>query len=153
MMSFNHSNHFDGFEQYCTITFMAKCIVCFYFLLIAGCATFTEKNYQDQFDTTSRAYEKAILLGKYELADSFRKMHASEKQSSNFETLKKIKVTSYELLAVNVSKDKSLVNQKVEIKYYHVNYLIEKTIIDNQLWRYYPEEKVWLLESGLPDFQ
>jgi hypothetical protein len=132
---------------------MAKYILIFYVLLLSGCASLEEKNQQGLFETTTRAYEKALLLGKYEVASSFRKVQASEKQSVNFDRLKKIKVTSYELLTVKVSADQSLVNQTVEIQYYHINYFIEKTIVDNQLWKYYPEEKLWFLESNLPDFK
>jgi hypothetical protein len=63
-------------------------------------------------------------------------------------------VTSYELhTTIKVSKDMSLVNQTVEIKYYNLDHMIEKTIVDKQLWKYYAEEKAWYLQSSLPNFK
>ncbi len=132
---------------------MTKYVLSFCILLLIGCATSPEGKQQDLFAIASHAYERAILLGKYELANGFRKVQASEKQVLNFKRLKKIKVTSYELLAIKVSKDKSLVNQIVEIKYYNLDHMIEKTIVNKQLWKYYAEEKAWYLQSGLPNFK
>jgi len=31
--------------------------------------------------------------------------------------------------------------------------LIEKTLIDDQMWEYDDTEKAWYLRSGLPDFR
>jgi hypothetical protein len=113
---------------------------------------FEARKQQEQFEIASHVYEQALILGKYEVANGFRKEQASENKTLNFESLKKIKVTSYELRALKVSKDKSLVNQTVEIKYFHLDYLIEKTIIDKQRWKYNSAEKRWYLQSDLPDF-
>ncbi len=131
---------------------MTKCVLSFCVLLLIGCTTFAVRKQQEQFEIASHVYEQALLLGKYEVANGFRKEQASGNKPLNFERLRKIKVTSYELRAIKVTKDKSLVNQTVEIKYYHLDYLIEKTIIDKQRWKYNSVEKRWYLQSGLPDF-
>ncbi len=62
-------------------------------------------------------------------------------------------MTSYELISRNISKDKLLARQTVEIKYYNLDSMIEKTLIDAQVWEYNREEKTWLLQNGLPDFK
>jgi hypothetical protein len=131
---------------------MTKCVLSFCVLLLIGCSTFATRKQQEQFEIASHVYEQALFLGKYEVANGFRKEQTSENKTLNFERLKKIKVTSYELRAIKVSKDQSLVNQTVEIKYYHLDYLIEKTITDKQRWKYNSAEKRWYLQSGLPDF-
>ena len=41
--------------------------------------------------------------------------------------------------------------QVVEIRMFNKNRGIEKTILDQQEWRYNEESKRWLLHSGLPD--
>ncbi len=154
VLSYNYAYPRDYPEQYFKMAFMTKYVLSFCVLLFIGCATFGEKKQQNLFEIASHAYEQAILLGKYEIANGFRKVQASEKQVLTFERLKKIKVTSYELLTtIKVSKDMSLVNQTVEIKYYNLDYMTEKTIVDKQLWKYYAEEKTWYLQSGLPNFK
>jgi hypothetical protein len=37
------------------------------------------------------------------------------------------------------------------IKLFNANQAVERTIIDQQEWRYNEEAKRWLLHSGLPD--
>ena len=41
--------------------------------------------------------------------------------------------------------------QQVEIKMFNANQAVERTILDEQEWRYDKESKRWLLHSGLPD--
>jgi len=41
--------------------------------------------------------------------------------------------------------------QVVEIKMFNSHQGLERTIIDEQEWRYDEERKRWLLHSGLPD--
>lgn len=131
---------------------MTKCVLSFCVLLLIGCTTFAARKQQEQFEIASHVYEQALLLGQYEIANGFRKVQDSDNKTFDLERLKKIKVTSYDLRAIKASKDNSLVKQTVEIKYYHIDYLIEKTIIDNQQWKYDTAEKRWYLHGGLPDF-
>jgi hypothetical protein len=41
--------------------------------------------------------------------------------------------------------------QTVDIKMFNTTQAVERTITDEQVWRYDPELKHWLLYSGLPD--
>ena len=43
------------------------------------------------------------------------------------------------------------VRQVVKISLVNVNTQVERSIVDNQLWRYNEKTKHWLLVSGLPD--
>lgn len=79
--------------------------------------------------------------------------HDTQRQAVNLKKLRKTKVTSYELLDREISKDKLLARQSVEIKYYKLDSMIEKTLIDTQVWEYDREEKTWRLQGGLPDFK
>ena len=128
-------------------------IIIFCLFLINGCASLSESKQEELFETASYSYEQALLFGKYEAAHGFIKSEATEDQVTDFRRLKKIKVTSYELIALKVLEDRNIIHQRVEISYYFLDSLVEKTIVDNQLWKYYPEEKIWYLESGLPDFK
>jgi hypothetical protein len=132
---------------------MMKYILGVCIFLFIGCATVSETKKQDLFEITSHSYKQALLFGRYEAASGFRKVQPSGLQAINFKQLKKIKVTNYELITIKVSKEKSLIHQTVEIRYFNRDYMIEKTLVDNQLWRYDAEDNAWYLESGLPDFQ
>ena len=122
-------------------------------LLLIGCVTFMESKQTELFALSSNAYEQALLRGKYEAARGFIREELSEMAERSLNTFKKIKVTSYEPLSIKGEKDTSLVNQTVDIRYYFIDSLIERSVIDHQIWKYYAEEKTWYLESGLPDFK
>ena len=128
-------------------------LLCFCLFLITACASLSGVKQEELFETASYSYEQALLFGKYEAAHDFTKIADPEEHATDFKRLKKIKVTSYELIALKVLEDRDIVNQRVEISYYFLDSLVEKTIVDNQLWKYYTEEKIWYLESGLPDFK
>ena len=153
VLPYNHlkSRAYPG--RYIKMSSNAKYILGLSVLLLISCATFVEQKQAELFEITSTAYKQALFFGKHEEVNGFIKEPASEKQNINTKGFKKIKVTSYEPLTTKGSKDKTLVNQTVEIKYYSLDSMIEKTIVDNQLWKYYLEEKAWYLESGFPDFK
>jgi hypothetical protein len=122
-------------------------------IFLVGCATYRESRKQDLFEIASHAYEQTLLWGRYSVANSFRKVQATDRQVVNLEKLRKIKVTSYELLDKTISEDRSRVHQTVEIKYYNIERMLETTLVDKQVWEYDPEDKGWYLLSGLPDFK
>jgi hypothetical protein len=127
--------------------------ICFCLFLTTACASLSGVKQEDLFETVSFSYEQAIFFGKYEAAHGFTKVEAPKEHVTDLKRFKMIKVTSYELIALKALEDRNIVTQRVEISYYFLDSLVEKTIVDNQLWKYYPEEKIWYLESGLPDFK
>jgi hypothetical protein len=106
-----------------------------------------------QFEDISYAYGQAIRWGDYEMANGFIKKQETDQEVLNDDKFDKIRVTSYELLNSNPSEDKLRVHQDVKITYFKVNQMIEKTLIDRQLWEYDETEKAWYLQSGTPDFR
>ncbi len=66
--------------------------------------------------------------------------------------MRKIKVSLYTVRNRDVEKEELRAMQVVEIRYYHIDYMIEKVLIDKQQWEYDASEKKWHLKSGLPDF-
>lgn len=121
-------------------------------LVLVGCATYQRQQQKDRFEDITEAYGNAIRWGKFEVANGFRADTETEKKP-DFEYLKNIRVTSYELKAVNVSGDGNTVQLDVEIEYYSIDRFIEKTIIDNQVWKYDTEAGTWSLHGELPDFK
>jgi len=132
---------------------MAKYVLSLCVLLLVGCTTFQGLSRLTSLESTSEAYEKAMRWGEYQLASSFIKPQGTDGESPNLKKLEKIKITSYKPTGRNTSEDKLQAHQTVEIKYYNTDYLIEKTLIDKQLWEYDEEQKAWYLQSALPDFK
>jgi hypothetical protein len=132
---------------------VVQCVSLLCVLVLVGCAMIEEKKQQESFEDITEVYGKAIRWGKFEVANGFRANKGKEEERPDFEYLKNIKVTSYELKAVNISEDGKVVQQDVEIEYYKIEQFIEKTITDSQLWKYNEEEGRWFLHSELPDLK
>lgn len=121
-------------------------------LLLVGCATIEKQEMMNSLEKTLRGYENAIRWGYYQVAQSYRKVREKE-QPPDYKKLKEFKVSTYEVIKKDMSEDKMRLQQTVEIKYYHINFLIEKTLINELLWVFDVEEKKWYLHSKLPDFK
>jgi len=124
-------------------------------VFLAGCTSLQGKYRLAQFENISSAYGQAIRWGDYDVANGFRKKQETDHEAWNVDKIDKIRVTSYELLNSNPSEDKNIlrVHQAVKIRYFNADQMIEKTLIDKQLWEYDDTEKAWYLQSGLPDFR
>jgi hypothetical protein len=65
--------------------------------------------------------------------------------------LRLFRVTAYTLRATTVEDEGMTVRQTVEIKMFNTAQAVERSVIDEQEWRYNEELKRWMLHSGLPD--
>lgn len=132
---------------------MVKYVLSMFVLFIIGCTSLQGKWRLAQFEDISYAYGQAMRWGDYDVASGFRKKQESDHGAWNVDKLDKIRVTSYELLNSNPSEDKLRVHQSVKIRYFNVDQMKEKSLIDRQLWEYDDTEKAWYLQSGPPDFR
>ena len=121
-------------------------------IILAGCATTEEDKRMETLSKTTYKYRNAIRWGLYETADNLREA-SGNKDRSDVERLKKIKVTAYKSVYRDVSEDGNEAKQVIEITYYHTDYMVERTIIDKQLWKYNSDMKNWYLQGGLPEFK
>lgn len=62
-----------------------------------------------------------------------------------------VRVSDYDEGEGPVPDGQNQVRQVVRIGLINRNTQTERTIVDQQLWRYDPKQKHWWLESGLPD--
>lgn len=122
-------------------------------VITIGCASIVERKQMDMLEQRTDNYENALRWGHFEIAGAFMKKSASDQLPGIIENLKQIKVTSYKLLDRNVFESKEAAEQKVEIRFYNIDSLIEKIIIDNQTWIFDKDLEDWFLSSGLPDFK
>ena len=65
--------------------------------------------------------------------------------------LRLFRVTQYKLRSAIQIEDGTGMVQVVEIRLFNKSQARERTIIDEQLWKYDEELKRWFLHSGLPD--
>ena len=121
-------------------------------IILAGCATTEKDKRMEILSKTTDNYRNAIRWGLYETANNLREA-GSNKDRSDLERLKKIKVTAYKSVHQDVSEDGNEAKDVIEIKYYNIDYMVEKTIIDKQLWKYNSDKKTWHLQGGLPEFK
>ncbi len=134
---------------------MAKNViyVCMGLVLLVGCASFQETKRLVLLDEMALTYEQALLSGNYRAASRFTKKEGGGQQSPDFDHLKNIQISSYELIGKSFLPEGLKAQLTVEIRYFHGSHLIEKSLVDEQQWQYDEKEKCWYLVSGLPDFR
>ena len=69
----------------------------------------------------------------------------------DMDRLRLFRVTAYTVRSAGLYDDGMTARQVVEIKMFNANQAVERTIIDEQEWRYHEDIKRWMLHSGLPD--
>lgn len=129
---------------------MMKYLLNIIILIMAGCASISAQQQISELEESTQRYENAIRWGYFEIAESFRKRGDADKQPMDLIKLREFKVTSYEVLGRTMSKDKTQAEQTVEIKFYNINNMIEKTVVNNQLWEYDHAAKKWYILSNMP---
>lgn len=120
-------------------------------LLLSGCQSLEHRKQNQLLTQTLRSYESTLRWGDLRKAYSFLKPEQAAKTEVP-SGLENIQVTGYEVISPPVSLSEENVTQVAHIKYVRKDQQMEKTITDQQLWEYVPEEKRWYLISKVPDF-
>jgi hypothetical protein len=71
-------------------------------------------------------------------------------QTPDWKRLAENKVTSYSPQFRDLLPSGKVMMQTVEIRYIPPGSVVEKTVIDQQRWRFDEDDSRWVLESGLP---
>jgi hypothetical protein len=116
-------------------------------LLLSGCASYNNRLQAQSFAESARAYGLAIQWSEYDAAVNFLE---TPPPPEDLARLKTFKVTAYEIRKVKFLDDMSRADQTVAIRYYKIDELIERSVVDQQTWVYHPQAKFWYLQSGLP---
>ena len=123
--------------------------ICLLLMLPGACATTSDK--MDKLNSTLKGYEKALRWAKFEAAYSFHRWDKDE-QPSIPGHLKNIRLTSYSVSNRKFDAKTMTAKQKVAISYYNKNNLREKSLVDKQRWKFFPDEERWFLMSKPPTF-
>lgn len=71
----------------------------------------------------------------------------------DYQALKEIKVTAYQPIFRDLLPSGNYCLQTVEIRYLTGGGIVERTLTDEQRWRYDENRGRWLLDTGLPKFK
>ncbi len=120
-------------------------------IALAACSTNqVNKNRGEVF----KQYETLVRWSQWDAAADFVSAEYQQEHPISrleLDRLRLFKVTAYTVRSLGVFDDGMTVRQSVEIKMFNKNQGVERTINDEQEWRYNEEIKRWQLYSGLPD--
>jgi len=120
-------------------------------MLCAGCAT-DQRN--QALITTLNAYASTLRWGDFQSALQFvdpKVREAHPPTALDMARYQQLRVTGYEEGNGAVPDGENQVRQVVQVSVVNLNTQAERTVIDQQSWRYDPQKKRWWLMSGLPD--
>jgi len=125
-------------------------------LAIGGCSNYEQMLMQDQFDKTTKEYNRMLRWDDLEAAGmNFADTSIRPDYLTRAEAAKGVKITEYRVKYTDYDPLRGEAKIKVEIDYYIPPSPVLKTLVDNQRWAYKgPEsDKSWRLMSLLPEFK
>ena len=99
-------------------------------------------------------YDTVIRWAQWDAAVDFVSPEYQEKHPItrlDLDRLRLFRVTQYTIRSATPIDDGKGLVQIVEIKMFNKNQARERTVIDEQIWKYDEEFERWQLHSGLPD--
>jgi hypothetical protein len=121
-------------------------------LLAVACATTT--GIDNSRADTLKQYEAMIRWSEWDGAINFLAPEYLEEHPISrldLERLRLFRVTAYNVRSTQLYDDGLAMTQVVELRLFLKSQAVERTVMDQQLWRYDEETERWLLHSGLPD--
>lgn len=120
-------------------------------LLLSACAS----NKQDKsLEHTLRQYEMVVRWSQWDGAVDFlapEYLDTSPISRLDMDRLRLFRVTQYTVRSAIPFDEGMALRQAVEIRLFNRNQAVERSLIDQQEWRYDAERERWFLHSGLPD--
>jgi hypothetical protein len=123
-------------------------------LAVIAVAACTPNQVKQERGEAFKQYETIVRWSQWDAAADFiSPEYQIEHPISRLELdrLRLFKVTAYTVRSTGVFDEGMTARQSVEIKMYNKTQGVERTIVDDQEWRYNEEVKRWMLHSGLPD--
>ncbi|MEE8339171.1 MAG: hypothetical protein V3R56_03435 [Xanthomonadales bacterium] len=126
-------------------------------LLCVMAITLTTCSMNQVDESRSEAFKQYEIIVRWSQWDAAADFISAEYQEEHpitrleLDRLRLFKVTAYTVRSTGVYDEGMSARQTVEIKMFNKNRGVERTIIDEQEWRYNEEIKRWQLHSSLPD--
>jgi len=134
------------------MTSLYGCIAMLLAILSLSSCSFTSKSMRD-FDKSFRLYERALRWQEYDLVLGF---HKNEKEKLNQEkrkSLKKFKISAYNVIITNINADEKSATQVIEVKYYNQEYNVVRDMTLTNKWEYNDTKERWELANPFPVFR
>ena len=124
-------------------------------LSLATLLTACPKTKEDKdLSETLKQYETIVRWAQWDAAIDFVSMEYQEEHPItrlDLDRLRLFRVTQYVVRSSAPIDDGNGLIQVVEIRMFNKNQARERSIIDEQYWKYNEETERWKLHSGLPD--
>lgn len=120
-------------------------------ILLSACPQTKENK---SLSDTLQQYETIVRWAQWDAAVDFVSMEYRNENPItrlDLDRLRLFRVTQYVVRSSAPVDDGMGLIQVVEIRMFNKNQARERSIIDEQYWKYNQETKRWLLHSGLPD--
>lgn len=120
-------------------------------LLLASC---TSNQVEKSRGETLKQYETIVRWSQWDAAADFiapKYMAENPITRLEMDRLRLFRVTAYTVRSTGVYDEGLTMRQAVEIRLFNQHQAVERTIIDEQEWRWHEDRQRWLLHSGLPD--
>jgi hypothetical protein len=137
-----------------TLKLIARTGILLSLAVIVAAASCTPNQVKQERGEAFKQYETIVRWSQWDAAADFiSPEYQIEHPITRLELdrLRLFKVTAYTVRSTGVFDEGMTARQSVEIKMYNKTQGVERTIVDDQEWRYNEEVKRWLLHSGLPD--
>ena len=120
-------------------------------LLLAGCAA-TQQHARDLLTVTLYDYSGAIRWNRPDAAVKWLdpEIESIRVKPIDLERFAQVQITGYEVKGSDQLGPEQYA-QVVEIRLINIHTQTERTVIDQQVWRYDPEIRQWWLTTGLPN--
>ena len=123
-------------------------------MVVAALGACTPSQVDKSRGETFKQYETIVRWSQWDAAvDFIAPEYLVENPISrlDMDRLRMFQVTAYTVRSLGMLDEGLTARQVVEIRLFNKARAVEKTVIDEQEWRYNEERKRWLLHSGLPD--
>lgn len=123
-------------------------------LMLSGFAACSSNQLDKSRAEVFKQYETMVRWSQWDAAVEFMAPEYLEGHPISrleMDRLHLFRVTQYTLRFSGVYDKGMTARQTVEISMFNTNQAVERTIVDEQEWRYNPTTKQWRLYSGLPD--
>ena len=121
-------------------------------IMISGCASTNKQS--KSLDERLKQYEQVIRWSQWEGAVEYlapEYLQNNRLSRLDMDRFRLFKVTHYQVRSAAATDAGMGYRQTVEIRMFNRTRAVERTLIDQQEWRYNTVHERWYLHSGLPD--
>ena len=117
-------------------------------VLLNGCAYIEANSRMQRLDELLWGYARAMTWSDLATAAS-----ATRPALTNADAFQDIKITAYEPASLKLEDKGKTARRLVQIRYVHTTRMVEHKLTVEEQWKYSDDSKLWVLESGFPQFR